>query len=72
MEGGDGLSLARGHSHLGLAQLVTSKWATSEMMFEVGALFVEATELRAFRTASPSAIVTPDAVLSSTTRVNVP
>jgi len=41
------------------------------MMFEVGALFVEATELRAFRIVSPSVIVTTVAVLSSTTRRKV-
>jgi len=70
MAGGDGPSLAGGHSPC-LVQLVTNKWATSEMMFGVGGLFVEETELLALGIVRPSAIAIPVAVLSSTTRSQV-
>jgi len=56
MEGGDGRSLARGHSPL-LARLATNKWVTLEMMSEAGGLFVEATEPQALGTARPNVIV---------------
>jgi len=73
MESGDGPSLARGRSQC-LVQLVTNKWVTLEMMFEVGALFVEATEPPALEIARPSVVEIPGVVPSSTTRsrVNVP
>jgi len=74
MESGDGPSLARDHSSQCLVQLVTRKWVTSEMMFEVGALFVEATEPPVLEIAKPSVIEIPGVVHLSTTRrrVSVP
>jgi len=57
-----------------VALVVMSKWATSGMMFEVGALFGEATEPPVLEIARPSVIETPGVVPLNTTRrrVSVP
>jgi len=70
-ESGDGRSLARGHMVPSLVLLVTHKWATLELMFEVGGSFVEATEPRALVTARPNVIVIIGVVPLSTTRSGV-
>jgi len=49
----------------------TNKWATSELMFEVGDLLVEVTEPPALATAKPNVIVIIGVALLSTTRSRV-